>query len=180
MTSAPKWLPGVALIAFLAAGVVSVMTAQSRLSIRELRDQAVRLAQDETRLIKELEQLRLGSSQIASLDPKDLWRADANGSVEVQIQQTLVDTSKRAGLTLASFGTGAPLQDMQSPTLSYDLELAGPHESVARFMADLERQRPALAISYLWLRQMPVDPTQPGSPVQMRISVWGFVEAATP
>jgi hypothetical protein len=180
MTQALRWLPGVALIGLVAAGLLVVMTAQSRQRMAGLRIEALQLATDEVRLTNGLADLRSGTFRSKSLAPEDLWRTDASGSVDVRVQQTLVEAAKRAGLTLASFGAGAPLADIQSPTMSYDLELSGPHESVARFLADLERQRPALAISYLWLRQMPVDPSKPGAPVQMRISVWGFIEAEVP
>jgi hypothetical protein len=180
MNPALRWIPGVALIALLAAAVVVLMTAQSRQRIAGLQDEALRLAQDEARLTESLDELRSGTYQTASLDPRELWRADTSGSVEVKVQQVLVEAAKRSGLTLASFGSGVPLEDVQAPTLAYDLELSGPHESVARILADLERQQPALAISFLWLRQIPVDPSKPGSPLQMRISVWGLVEAEGP
>lgn len=175
-----KWLPGAALIALLAAAVIGLMTEQSRQRMAGLRGEAEKLAQDEVALMASLAELRSGPIEVISLEPEDIWRVDGSGSVEVRVQQALVAAAKRAELTVASFGSGARQGDTRLPTLSYDLELSGTHEGVARLLADLERQRPALALSYLWLRQMPVDQSKPGSPVQMRISVWGFLESAPP
>lgn len=175
-----RWLPGVVLIALLAATVIILMTEHSRQRTADLRDEATKLAHDEAALMASLAELRSGSIQVIGFEREDIWRADGSGSVEVRVQQALVAAAKRAELTVASFGSGPARGDTRLPTLSYGLELSGTHEGVARLLADLERQRPALAISYLWLRQMPVNQSKPGSPVQMRISVWGFLEPVSP
>jgi hypothetical protein len=180
MISAFRLLPGVILVSLLAAALVVLLTQHSRQRIAELRQEAARLAEVEARLADTLTDAQAGRDMVAGLAPDNIWRTGPGGSVEVQIQQTLLETAKGAGLTPASFGIGVPMGDVHLPTLAEDLELSGSHEAVARFLAELERRHPALAISYLWLRQLPVDPATAGSPVSMRITVWGFVEAEAP
>jgi hypothetical protein len=178
MIAAQKWLPGVALISLAAAALVVSLTQHSRERIAVLREDATRLAEEEAKLTKTLMDAQTGDVTVAGLQPENIWRAGPGGSVEVQIQQALVETAKSTGLTPASFGVGVPIEGFHLATLSEDLELSGSHEALARFLADVERLQPALAISYLWLRQLPVDPSTGGSPVSVRITVWGFVETS--
>jgi hypothetical protein len=86
----------------------------------------------------------------------------------------LVDLANDAGLQILSFGATQVPEKLGRPTKAYEIEVQGGHAEAARLMAGIEQFRPPLAISYLWLRQIPIIEGQTVAPVNMRLAVWGF------
>lgn len=173
-SSSLRWAPGLFIIAGLSAATVTAVTLPVRRSIAELDGNAADLAAREASAVKELTQLLDAQAGAVALPAELLWSSSQSASVEIALQETLVAKAGVAGLQLVSFSEAAPLSEISSPTLASDLELVGTHEELATFLASLEDTRPALAISYIWLRQLPPDQTQAGSPLTIRMTVWGF------
>lgn len=169
-----RWVPGLLVIAALSSVTVATITLPVRQSIAELATDATDLNGQEAEAIRSLTQLQAAQAGAVTLPAELLWAKGQSASVEVALQETLVSKASAAGLQLVSFGETAPPSDIAHPSLASDLELVGTHEELGAFLAALEGTSPAFAISYLWLRQLPPDPSQAGTPLTIRMTVWGF------
>lgn len=169
-----RWAPGLLIVAGVSALTVAAVTLPIRRNIDDLGKEAADLGRKEADAIRQLSQLQVARTGTIAIPAEALWTKGQSASVEIALQETLVSKANAAGLQLMSFGETAPLADISSQTLASELELVGTHEELAAFLASVEESAPALAVSYLWLRQLPPNPTLPGSPISIRISVWGF------
>lgn len=169
-----RWGPGLMIIAVLSSATVAAITLPVRQSIAELAKDAADLDGQETEVVRSLAQLQAAQAGSVALPAEALWTKGQSTSVEIALQETLVSKASAAGLQLVSFGETAPPPDIVHPGLASDLELVGTHEELGAFLAALEDTSPALAISYLWLRQLPPDSRQAGAPLTIRMTVWGF------
>lgn len=172
-----RWIPGLAIIGAISSLTVASVTSPMRHSIADLEEEAEELSLREAETLQNLEQLRLAQVGSVTIPPAALWSKGQSASAAIAMQEALVSRANAAGLQLVSFGETTPPADITHPTLARELELNGTHEELSAFLASLESTSPALAVSYLWLRQLPPDPARPGSPISIRITVWGFLAA---
>lgn len=170
-----RWVPGLLVVAGFSAATVTAITHPMRQSIAELASEVAELGLQETETLRELGQLRLAQAGAVALPIDAIWTKGQSVSVRIALQEALVSKANAAGLQLVSFGESIPPAEVTHPTLASELELIGTHDELGAFLASLETTTPALAVSYLWLRQLPPDPAQPGSPVSIRMTVWGFL-----
>lgn len=170
-----RWLPGLAIVSGISSATVATITSPMRHSIADLANEAAELRLRETETLQDLEQLRFAQAGAVAVPPGALWSKGQSASAAIALQEALVSRANAAGLQLISFGESTAPDGITHPTLASELELNGTHEELITFLASIETTKPALAVSYLWLRQLPPDPTQPGSPVSIRMSVWGFL-----
>jgi hypothetical protein len=178
MTALLRLLPGAGLMLAFGAATVLITTYPSRSRLTSVEIDAGDIAQREEQLIQRMVLLRSTENGV-SIPDEAVWRGQDAASVEIALQQAVVAAAGQAGLQLISFGATALTDGPSHPTIAYELELSGGHDGVAGFLADLEGMRPALAVSYLWIRQLPPDQTQPVAPVSLRMTVWGFREPLT-
>lgn len=174
MTGPYRWLPGVLLTVLASVAVVAAMTQTSRSNLRKLQEEAASLAQRETALIERIAALNAAQAGTPALPSEAIWTKGGAASVEVALQQALVSAAGQAGLQLASFSETTLTNDLSLPIVADDLELTGTHESLASFLSLLEASQPPIAVSYLWLRQLPPDQGKPGALVSVRLTAWGF------
>lgn len=177
MSPVLRLLPGAGLVAILGVASVLIMTYPSRSRLALAEAEATELARHEAQLMQRMIVLQ-SAEGVVSIPAEAIWAGEDAASVEIALQQAVVTAAGQVGLQLISFGAAAQSDGQTNPTIAYELELSGGHQSVARFLADLEAMRPALAVSYLWVRQLPADPAQNISPVSLRMTVWGFREPA--
>lgn len=169
-----RWVPGLLLVAGLAAVTVVVVTSPGRTSLAELTAEAASLAGRERELLDRLSTIATAEAGMLSFPTAAIWTEGNSASIEIAMQDALVAQAAAAGLQLVSFGqTTGPVKTAR-PTIGFELKLTGTHEGLARFLAGVEAVRPAFAISYLWLRQLPPDPATAGAPMSIRLTVWGF------
>lgn len=179
MTSLLRLLPGASFAALVAAAAVMIATYPSRSRLALAEAEAADLMVQDARLVQRLAALKSTVGRVGI--PTDLvWTGAQTGSVEIALQQAVVAAAVADGMQLISFGAASQTGGPTNRTIAYELELTGGHVGAARFLADLEAMRPALAVSYLWVRQMPPDQMQSISPVSMRITVWGFRDQEGP
>jgi hypothetical protein len=169
-----RWMPGLLIVAALSSATVAAITLPMRQSIDGLGDEAAALSMQQADAIGQLTQLQKAQAGSVAIPAEVLWFKGQSASVEIALQETLVSTASAVGLQLVSFGETTPPAEIAHSTLASELELVGTHEELGAFLASLEDTSPALAVSYLWLRQLPPDPSQTGSPLSIRMTVWGF------
>jgi hypothetical protein len=169
-----RWVSGLLIVATLSSVTVAAITLPMRRSIDDLERETEDLWEKETEAIRELTLVRAAKAGSDALPIETLWSNGQSASVEIALQEALVSKASAAGLQLVSFGETTPPPEIAHPVLANELELVGKHEELGAFLALLEDTSPALAVSYLWLRQLPPDPSQPGSPLSIRMTVWGF------
>lgn len=169
-----RWVPGLLLVAGLAVVAIVLVTSPGRTRLAALRTEAEDLADREQDLLERLS--TFASAEAGKLDfpTEAIWTEGAAASVEIAMQEALVTQAAAAGLQLVTFGQTTGPATTARPTVGFELELTGTHEGLARYLAAIETARPALAISYLWLRQLPPDPATAGAPISIRLTVWGF------
>jgi hypothetical protein len=169
-----RWVPGLLLVAGLAAVTVVLVTSPGRASLAELRAEAADLADRERELLERLSTFATAEAGMLNFPTEAIWAEGTSASVEIAMQEALVTQAATAELKLVTFGqTTGPATSVR-PSIGFELELTGTHEGLARFLAGVESVRPALAISYLWLRQLPPNPMRTGAPISIRLTVWGF------
>jgi hypothetical protein len=173
-----RWLPGLLLVAGVAGVTVVAVTSPGRTSLAELRTEAADLADRERELLERLSTFATAEAGKLNFPAEAVWTEGASGSVEIAMQETLVSQAAAAGLQLVTFGQTSGPATTARPTTGFELELTGTHEGLARFLGGVEAVRPALAISFLWLRQLPPDPATAGAPINIRLTVWGFRDEA--
>lgn len=169
-------LPGLLVVGLASTGAVALVTATTRSGLKQLHAEAAGLSAREAGLLDRLITLSAITEDGVTLPQDAFWSAGEAQSVEVALQQALVALAADAGLQLVSFAEAPPVADTKLQTVANELELTGTHEGLARFLARIEAIRPPLAVSFLWLRQLPSDPSMSGSPVSARLTVWGFRE----
>lgn len=161
----------------LSLAFMALATAPSRTRVQSAADGLVALSESEVDLSERM--VRIQAEQaFGQILPDDLkWLGSDSASVEIAMQQTLVDLAGTNGLQAVSFGVAQSPSEIKSSTNAYEIELEGGHAEVAQFIADVEQHMPPLAISFLWIRQMPAALGQIVAPVNVRMTVWGFSAA---
>ena len=116
----------------------------------------------------------------AALDaefPKDLvWVASSDSAAELMMQKSVLDAAAAAGLQLSSFGASDGPSSTRRPTLGFEIEGTGGHSQLIKFLAEIEKATPRLAVSSLWIRQVAPSHGQLISPVDLRMTVWAYRE----
>ncbi len=169
-----SWFSGLLIVAGLSGASVLAITLPVRSSLRDLGDQVRALETEEAIVNRELQELQKAQVTAVTVPTDALWTKGTATSAAIALQEVLVSKVSDSGLQLATFGEAAPLESINSATLATELELTGTHEQLAVFLASLETVESPVAVSYLWLRQLPPDPAKEGSPISIRMSVWGF------
>ncbi|MCU0828294.1 MAG: GspMb/PilO family protein [Tabrizicola sp.] len=167
-------IPGMLVLAALSAATVALITAPGRANLADLHVEAVRLAERERELVNRLAAIQAEEAGRLQLPDGLVWDTEGLKPVDIAMQEALVAAAGAAGLQLVSFGQSAVPEKSDLATLGFEVELTGTHEGLARFLSNIEAMSPALAVSYLWLRQLPPDPTKAGAPISIRMTVWGF------
>ncbi|WP_395541049.1 GspMb/PilO family protein [Neotabrizicola sp. sgz301269] len=168
-----RLFPGLVVAALFAFGVVRCATEPGRARLEAARTEALNLAQQEEQLARRIKGLKATDASIR-MPIGYVWPGRDRAEIELALQKVLVEISTEAGMQLVTFGSGPSSAVETAPTVAYDVELQGGHVELARFLALLEAHRPAVAISYLWLRPLPVDPKKPMAPLNARLTVWAF------
>jgi len=172
------WWSGLLLIALSSMVTVGAVTFPSRASLLDLEGQAKDLAEREASLMERMTTLLAAESSRIAIPPENVWKSNATGTtVELALQEALVAAAGASGMQLVSFSEAAPISETSLPTIAYELELTGNHEGLARFLAVVETVSPPLSVSYIWLRQLPPNQSQPGAPLTVRLTTWGFLES---
>lgn len=165
---------GLLFIAALSSAMVWGVAYPMRQNLADLAAEAADIEAQEAKVMTEVTQLQTAKAGEVVLPQEALWSKGQSAYVEVALQEALVSKASSSGLQLVSFGETTAPEELVQPTLASELELVGTHAELAAFLAALEESTPPLAISYLWLRQLPPDPAEPGSPLSIRMTVWGF------
>lgn len=158
----------------LAVGSVIVLTVPSRSRLRVAQNEFSALAHNEAELLIRMKALTDSTTLKGKLPADLIWPGTDDASVEIAQQQILLDFANAAGLQILSFGATQGPENIGHPTKAYEIEVEGGHGEMAKFLADIEQATPRLAISYLWLRQVPIVEGQTIAPINMRLAVWGF------
>lgn len=174
MTVMRQLVPGSLILASLSIATVALITAPGRARIADLHAEAVDLAERERDLMKRFGAMQAAETEQLGLPEELFWGAESTKPIDVALQELLVSAAGSAGLQLVKFGPSTTGAKTVLPALSFELEMAGTHEGLARFLADIESKSPALAVSYLWLRQLPPIPEQAGAPLNIRLTIWCF------
>lgn len=158
------------------ATIVFVLTKPSRDRLVAASEVIEALKVDEADLFERmaiLEAAKVGSDTIPA---EMVWSGDDDSAVEIAQQQTLVDAASSSGLQVLSFGAAQGPDTVGLKPKAYEIEVAGGHVEIARFLASVEQAEPRMAISYLWIRQIPLNQGQTIAPVNLRLVAWGFVK----
>lgn len=170
-----RHLIGMAVIAMVAIVLFWGMTEFGRSRLQLALDEQDSLINREAKLTAKIVELGKSSQSVAM--PKQLiWPGADSAVVEVAVQQALVAAASQEALQLVSFGAAPPQNDLNHASFAYEIEVEGGHAEVARFIAAIEAITPRLAISDVWMRQMPVMEGQSIAPISARLGVWGFRE----
>jgi Type II secretion system (T2SS), protein M subtype b len=173
-----RLFPGTLFVGILAALFVVSWSNASRRDLLETTDRMAAVTKQEANLLQSLAMLGDGKAEIG-IPEEDTWSGIDSASVEIALQQAVLAIADSSNLQLISFGAAPAFADASSDTVSYQLELTGDQADVARFLGALEKIKPALAVHYLWLRQLPADPLSEMVPVDLRLTVWGFRKIAS-
>jgi hypothetical protein len=176
---------GVVIVALCVAVVMVAITSWSRARLADATEESLRLAEQEVALLARLEDAKRIEADQVTMPQGYLWTGQERATLEIAFQQALIGAADDTGLRLVSFGPGRPPDEITSAALGYEVEVAGGHEELARFLLEIEGYEPQLGYSYLWVRQQPGAADDGGKAlVSARIGVWGFtdmaVEAAAP
>lgn len=161
-------------LAILSAAVFLILTSPSRSRLAASRAVIDQIVKDETALQQRMTLIEAAQASTGVLPAELLWTADDATGVEILQQQVLVDLADESDLQTLSFGAAQGPDEIGQATQAYEIEAEGGHAEVARFLAGIEQNQPRLAISYLWLRQVPSVEGEQIAPVNMRLAVWGF------
>lgn len=161
-------------LSVLAVGSVIAFTGPSRSRLQAAQDEFAAVARSEAELLVRMNTLTAAKALKGAFPADLIWPGTDDASVEIAQQQTLLDFANAAGLQILSFGATQGPENIGHPTKAYEIEVEGGHGEVAKFLADIEQATPRLAISYLWMRQIPIAEGQTIAPVNMRLAVWGF------
>ena len=165
--------------AIASAGIVFLLTAPSRERLRVANEVINELSNDEADLRDRMALLDIANVGIAAIPPEMIWSGSDDSTVEIAQQQTLVNAANRAGAQILSFGAARGPDGLDRKTKAYEIELAGGHTEIALFLASVEQSQPRLAISYLWIRQLPLNEGQTIAPVNLRLVAWGYSQTGS-
>ena len=164
---------GILLIAAVSYFFTDLLIQPSRTRLAEATQLTNSLAQQEAALTR-----RLGSHGSVSDAPpfpaEIYWSGTERSAIGLEMQKTLLDLIDQAQLDVLSFGLGNTEADISELAVSFDLELQGGHQEVGEFLRLVENLEPPLAISYLWARQLPADPSHAVAPMTLRLTMWEF------
>ena len=154
--------------------VLLVLTAPSRARLHTARELVVQLEEYQASLQARMSRKEATVLRRVSLPAELIWPGADDAIVEIAQGKALVDAAGLTGLKVVSFGASQAPKGLGTPEKAYEIEVEGGHGEVAAFLAAVEQHRPRLAISYLWLRQIPLSTGQTFAPVSLRLTVWGF------
>jgi hypothetical protein len=175
MIATRKPIAAVAILALISFLVSFAMTRFNEAGLLEARKELRALQETEAQLLMRAAEKSTGAVPKGKLPVEAIWAFPENGQAEAELQKALERAANEAGLNVLSFGASAVPTDIKVPAIAYEIELEGGHSELTQFIARLEAQEPRVAISYLWVRQMPGMDEAFISPVSLRLSVWGFL-----
>lgn len=179
MISTLRRILGLVVIASISALTFKTITGVSEARLAAARVEFERLTLAEETLDRRRLNLGEAPSQLLGLPAGLLWGASPETSPDLVLQKAVLDAARESGLTLTSFGGSSGPKAAHHPTVGFELEGIGGHVVLAKFLARIETLEPRLAVSYLWLRQVPPAENQLEVPVSVRMAIWAFRDEAT-
>lgn len=166
---------GVVLIAVAGFGLVRCIAEPGEQRLGATISEAHTLSLLEAKLLREIDRTLTARTSVSF--PSELaWPATDRLTAELAVQNAVVEIATGVDILVLSFGASSMGSTGDVPSVSYDFELQGGHVEFTRFLAEIEAHQPALAVSYLWIRPLPIDPDQPIAPLSARLTVWGLYE----
>lgn len=118
--------------------------------------------------------LRDTASQ-SGLPPKITWEGDARANIELAMQSAVLGIAQDHQIRMSTFGPATAPSAVTGSTVGYQFEGEGAWGDVVLFVDRLEHLEPALSISELSIRQVPMSGAhEEQSRVGFRASMWGF------
>jgi hypothetical protein len=177
MIGLARQLFGLMVVAALAALFYTGATSASRSRLNVAIAEAEKVTKDESALLGRLEEYTSNQTTAVALPTELLWQGEDPATLEIAIQQQILNAAEIGGMQVIAFGAAAPPDGITQPTIGYEVELEGGHAEVAQFLSLLEEVRPGLAIGTLWMRQLPPADGVSKAPVSLRMTAWGFRNA---
>ncbi len=173
-----RQIPGFVVLCGAAAGVLVLMTAQSRARLNDLTVEAGTLRETEAALLDQLMVSQSAENQV-QIPPEATWPEDQIVDLELAVQDALLSVSDRSGLFVVSFGSVGTRLECPVACLTYEIELEGGHEQMVDFLSMIEAIDPPLSVVNLWIRQLPPDGTGTLAPVSFRLSTLALAPAVS-
>ena len=173
-----RQIPGLVVLCAMAAGVLVLMTAQSRARLLDLTGQVATLRAMEAELLETLMVSQSAEGEVR-IPPAVAWPQDRIVDLEMAVQDVLLAAADEAGLFVVSFGSLGASLECPVTCLAYDIELEGGHQEMVDFLSIIESNAPPLSVSNLWIRQLPPDGTGLIAPVSLRLSTLALAPAVT-
>jgi hypothetical protein len=165
---------GLVVLATCSVLLVMLMTLPSNARLRKAQAADAQLEIDEAELAARLQVFEAAKSLQGTVPSELIWSGPDDASVEIAQQQALVDLANSVGLQVVSFGVSQGPENISHPTKAYEIEVQGGHGELGKLLAGIDDIKPRLAVSYLWLRQIPLTEGETEAPINARLTVWGF------
>ena len=178
MMRALRHIPGFVVLCGAAAGVLVLLTAQSRARLLDLTAEAGALRETEAALLDQLMISQSAENQVL-IPPEATWPQDRIVDLELAIQDALLSVADRSGLFVVSFGSLGTRMECPVACLTYEIEIEGGHEQMVEFLSKIEAIDPPLSVVNLWIRQLPPDGTGTLAPVSFRLSTLALAPAVS-
>lgn len=166
---------GLFFVCVLVAAVFSAATAPGKAAQRQAMLERSRLVVEETALIARGADLPAAASG-AELPRQLVWQGADAAAVEITMQQALVAITERHDIRLLAFGARPRPDKLHLPALGFEIEVSGGQLNILRFLEDIERTAPRLAVSELEIRQQPSAITGEATGATLQLALWGFWE----
>lgn len=109
------------------------------------------------------------------LSTEMIWPGSDRGQVEADIQQHILEVSRQEGIELTSLGPAGEQGSIAIRNIGFVVEANTSWSALLGLLSDLDNIRPALAVSDMTLRSMPIGSGDAKSPtVSVRLVAWGF------
>ncbi|WP_028030987.1 GspMb/PilO family protein [Gemmobacter nectariphilus] len=155
------------------SGLVWAITAKSRAGFHGIVLELEQARRQEAALLQRVSDVA-GVEDAGGL-PEDIgWAGETRAVVELAMQRAVLEAASAARLQVLSFGGVAGGPPGAFLPVSYEAELEGGHDEVARFLHVIEQHRPSFSVSSLWMRQYPADPQDEVARVNLRLVLWGL------
>lgn len=169
----PRLLLGFMVLIFVA---VYWMLTSLQSEIREMSDEVTVQARQISRISERLASVALVPE--AGVDPSLVWGSAEGATAEQSMQSWLLEMTRENGQTVRQYQQGAQPLVGSKTSVEFRLEFTGALRGLASLVEEIERHRPALAISSLQIRPLPQrDQVEGSTLVATQLSVWGVTDA---
>lgn len=161
------------LIAAAVLAVFSMITGPMRDRYRDALTDSRELSALKQRLTSQLSALAEGDVTVGLVDGI-AWRGAERTEIEVRVQDKVLAIAEANALQLTSYGPAPAPASVKLPALGYQIEATVNWENLLRFMSDVGRVAPALAISEFSVRGAPPVLNQGEPKLYLRMVIWGL------